>query len=222
MRKIIMTLVIALFAVHCFAQKVRLGITASPMLSWTKPDKSFSKGKMRGGLEYGLVTDIALNDDGNYNISTGLILSVTGGNIEGPSGLNMNARFKLQYITLPILLKLKTDRFKDNFAFYGTFGVLNGFRYSAKADVELNGQEIFSNESITKKNNPAIFKSTLYNFSLQAGAGIEYYVSDKTSIVGGLFYNHGFIPVIKYEPGGTSLNLKATLSNLGLRLGVMF
>src|SRR5690606_31932804 len=121
MRKII------LFSVFTFvmlgfasAQKVRLGLTASPTITWMKPDKFYSSGKVRAGFEYGLLTDIAMNDDGNYNISTGILLSINGGNATLPL---TNIKFQVQYVSLPLLLKLKTHRFgSDKFAAYGQFG----------------------------------------------------------------------------------------------------
>jgi hypothetical protein len=50
------------------------------------------------------------------------------------------------------------------------------------------------------------------------GGGAEYYVSDRTSILLGLYYNHGFLAVLKENSTGS----EATLSNLGLRMGIMF
>lgn len=215
-------LVLVLTIIHCysFAQdKFRLGLHVSPTLGWTKPDNGFSTGKVRAGVEYGLITDFAFNDNGNYSLSTGVSLAVTGGNIEGP--LNSNAQFKLQYVTIPILLKLKTDQFKDKFAVYGKFGLLNSFRYASKSTIEAGGITFFENENINKKDNGTGFYSTLFNFSLQAGAGVEYYISDNTSLLMGVFYNRGFIPAVKQNIPGDD-DARMILNNFGLRLGVMF
>jgi len=230
MRKIIVVLIVVAFSFNAFSQsqKFRLGLTASPMLTWTKPDKAFDKGKLRMGFEYGLITDIGFNDEGNYGLSTGLMLSLSGGNIEGPlqtSSLALPAptivTSKLQYISIPLLLKLKTNKINDKIAVYGKFGTLQSFRYRAKADFK-NGIDEETGVNIAKKtnsiDNPSTVKSKLFNFSVQVGAGIEYYVSERTSIVTGIFYNHGFISVLKED----LTRSESTMSNLGLRLGVMF
>lgn len=222
-------LIVVAFTLNAFAQeRFRLGLTASPMLTWTKPDRAFDKGKMRMGFEYGLITDIGFNDDGNYGISTGILLSLAGGNIEGPlqtpslaipSATTVTA--KLQYVSLPLLLKLKTNKINDKISVYGKFGTLQSFRYRAKADI-VNGIDEETGVNIAKKtnsiDNPSTVKSKLFNFSVQVGAGIEYYVSERTSIITGIYYNHGFIPVLKED----ITRSEATMSNLGLRLGVMF
>jgi hypothetical protein len=219
MRKIAVMLIVVLAVVQANAQKVRLGLHASPQLTWLKPDRSFDKGKVRAGFEYGLITDIAFNDDANYGISTGVNLSLTGGNIEGP--LNTNVKAKLQYVSIPVLLKLRTNKINDKWAVYGKFGTLVSFRYKAKADI-INGIDEDTGINIAKKinttDNPSTIKSTLFNFSLQVGSGVEYYVSDRTSILLGLYYNHGFLSVLNEKNTGSD----ATLSNLGLRMGIMF
>ncbi len=230
MREIIAVLIVLTFSYNSYSQseKFRLGLTASPMLTWTKPDKAFDKGKIRMGFEYGLITDISFNDEGNYGLSTGILLSLAGGNIEGPlqtASLALPAATaitaKLQYISIPLLLKLKTNKINDKISVYGKFGTLQSFRYRAKADFE-NAIDEETGVNIAKKtksiDNASTVKSKLFNFSVQVGAGIEYYVSDRTSIITGIYYNHGFIPVLKEDVTRS----EATMSNLGLRLGVMF
>jgi hypothetical protein len=219
MRKIVVLLIVALFSFQAMAQKVRLGLHASPQLTWLKPDRNFDKGKIRAGFEYGLITDIAFNDDANYGISTGVNLSLTGGNIEGP--LNTNVKAKLQYVSIPVLLKLRTNKINDKWAVYGKFGTLASFRYKARGDIKtfagtLDGANLA--KKINTTDNPSTIKSTLFNFSLQVGSGVEYFVSDRTSIMLGLYYNHGFLSVLNEKNSGS----EATLSNLGLRMGIMF
>lgn len=228
MRKIVVLLIVALFSFQAMAQKVRLGLHASPQITWLKADRSFDKGKVRAGFEYGLITDIAFNDDANYGISTGVTLSLTGGNITGPlqtpslavpSTTKVTA--KLQYVSIPILLKLRINKINDKWAVYGKFGTLVSFRYKARGDIQtfagdLEGANLA--KKINTTDNQSTIKSTLFNFSLQVGSGVEYYVSDRTSILLGLYYNHGFLSVLNEKNTGS----EATLSNLGLRMGIMF
>jgi len=221
MRKIILLTLIGISFLNVAAQKkFRMGLTTSPMLTWAKPkDNSVDKGKIRGGFQYGLIIDYMFQEDGNYGITTGILFSMEGGNLEPPLA-NSNIRLKYQYAQLPIALKLRTDRFaNDKIAVYGNFGGTNGFRISSKADIKLGGVEYAEDENINKETNfgTYVVKSKLYNFQLLAGAGIEYFLSENTSLIGGLFYQHGFTNIIK-----DNRDSKAILSNLGLRIGLMF
>jgi hypothetical protein len=223
MRKIILVSLFGFFCLNVFAQKkFRMGLTTSPMLSWSKPStNNVEKGKMRAGFEYGLMVDYMFNDDANYGLFTGLLFSIEGSNLEpAPANIDNNIRLKYQYVKLPIALKLRTDRFAgDKIAVYGNFGGLNGFRIASKADVTVAGVDVAEDQNINKNFSFGTYtvKSRVYNFQLMAGAGIEFFVSENTSILAGFFYNHGFANVIK-----DSFSNKATLSNFGLRAGVMF
>lgn len=133
---------------------------------------------------------------------------------------NNSLRLKYQYVQIPVALKLRTDRFADDqLAIYGNFGLSNNFRIASKADIIINGTSMAENESINKKftAGPYHIKSRLYDFSLLAGAGIEFFITENTSLIGGVVYNHGFTNIIKDNTGN-----KVTLSNIGLRLGLMF
>jgi hypothetical protein len=224
MRKIILFLIVIIATGNVYAQRsFRLGLSASPMISWTKPNnKNADKGKVRAGFEYGLIADYMFNDDGNYGMSSGILFSIEGGNVEPivPFVANNNVRLKYQYIQIPLALKLRTDRFaNDKIAVYGNFGGSNNFRIASKADVKIGGITIAENENINKTTSFGTYdvKSRVYDFSLLAGGGIEYFISENTSIIAGFFYNHGFTNIIK-----DNANNKISLSNFGLRAGVMF
>src|SRR5687767_11781657 len=72
---------IVLVTTSCFGQaQFRFGLTANPLLSWMKAEEStIEKGKMRGGFEYGFMTDIDFTE--NYILATGITVTIAGGNL---------------------------------------------------------------------------------------------------------------------------------------------
>lgn len=220
MKKNITALFFILSTYALVAQSVKFGFNTSPLLSWTNPNKGLNNGKIRAGFEYGLITDFYFNDDAKYGISSGMFFSIVGGNIQANGNSNLKA--KLQYVNIPALLKFQTDKLNDKIAIYGNFGFINSFRFRARGDFKSSGgfsaNDVNIAKSTSSNGNPTTIKSNLYNFSLHIGSGIEYYLTDKTSVILGLFYTHGFANVVKEK----NTNAKAQLSNIGLRTGLMF
>ena len=217
-----------------FAQtELRFGFTANPLLSWMKPESAeIDKGKMRAGIEYGLISDI--NFSPNYILSSGITVSVGGGNLNysaayadsflfrfpGDTLFNgeTDVRLKLQYINLPLVFKMRTNEIGP-LKYYGAFGVIPAFRFKARADAEVNDSLVFDNLNIVKRKNQTddVFRSTVFNISLHVEAGIEFPFSDRTSLIAGVFYRNGFVNSLK--DGDED---KIMLNNLGLRIGVIF
>jgi len=207
----------------------QFGLMANPLLSWMKAESSeIEKGSIRGGLEYGLMMDI--NFTGKYILATGISATLAGGNLIYTDSIltrypgdslffgDVSARFKLQSLNLPLVFKMRTRQI-GIFRYYGGLGLIPAFRFKARADAEANGIRIFDNDNIVKNKDQTggVFQSTFFNLCLHAEAGIEYPFSDNTSLVAGIFYRHGFVNVLK--DGDED---RVSLSNLGLRLGVIF
>lgn len=210
---------------------VQFGLNANPMLSWMKADASeIEKGKMRGAFEFGLKSDINFTE--NYILSTGISLMLGGGNLDYTDSILMrlyqndtarfagttNTTFKLQYINIPLIFKMRTNEI-GKFRYYGGIGIIPAFRYKARVDAENNGTQIFENENIVKNKDQTdgVFQSTVFNLSLHVEAGMEFPFSEKTALVVGIFYRNGFVNVV--EDGDED---KVALHNLGLRLGILF
>lgn len=210
---------------------VQFGLNANPMLSWMKADAAeIEKGKMRGAFEFGLQSDINFTE--NYILSTGISLTLAGGNLDYTDSMLMrlyrndtarfagttNTTFKLQYITIPLIFKMRTNEI-GKFRYYGGLGIVPGFRYKARVDAENSGTQIFENENIVKNKDQTdgVFQSTVFNFSLHVEGGIEFPFNDKTALVVGIFYRNGFVNVV--DDGDED---KIALHNLGLRVGILF
>lgn len=214
----------------CFGQPdLRFGFTANPLISWMNPEASeIEKGKVRGGIEYGFITDINFSE--NYILATGITVTLSGGNLVYTNSVLMrnstdtlfagdvNARFKLHYINLPVVFKMRTNQI-GKFRYYGGLGLVMSFRYKARVDAEANGVQIFENDNIVKNKDQTdgVFESLIFDLALHVEGGIEYPFSEKTALVAGVFYRNGFVNVL------SDFNEdKISLNNLGLRIGVLF
>lgn len=212
-----------LVTTSCFGQtQFRFGLTASPLLSWMKAEESaIERGKMRGGFEYGFMTDIDFTE--NYILATGITVTIAGGNLIYSDSLlpfngDVEATFKLQYLNLPVVFKMRTNEI-GKFKYYGGLGLVPAFRFKARLDANDDDGVIFDNENIVKNKDQTggVLESLVFNLSLHVEGGIEFPFSEKTALVAGIFYRNGFVNVLKDQNED-----KISLNNLGLRIGVIF
>jgi opacity protein-like surface antigen len=134
---------------------------------------------------------------------------VTQNNASGPdSQMEILLKYKLQYIEVPLTLKLKTVKINE-VRYYGQFGLSNGFMIGAKHDVDItNGM---SEKDVNFKDDIKFYRAGLI-----IGAGAEFEVSGNTSITTGLTFNNGFTDITK-DKGVTVKN-----HYLGINFGVFF
>jgi opacity protein-like surface antigen len=222
MKRTFIGLLLLFFTGSAFAQDssspyygFRLGLTAHPTIGWVKPDIGKSNG-VSLGFSYGLIGDF--NFTQNYSFATGLAVTtvngksteiVTQNNASGPdSQMEILLKYKLQYIEVPLTLKLKTVKINE-VRYYGQFGLSNGFMIGAKHDVDItNGM---SEKDVNFKDDIKFYRAGLI-----IGAGAEFEVSGNTSITTGLTFNNGFTDITK-DKGVTVKN-----HYLGINFGVFF
>lgn len=192
----------------------KLGLTAHPTVGWVKPQVGKSNG-VSLGFSYGVLGDFNFAE--NYSFATGLTITTINGKstevLSASSGGNtqqtaVGLKYKLQYIEVPLTLKLKTETIGD-VRWYGQFGLSNDFKIGAK----LGG------ESVGMADGPAedISESTkFYRAGLILGVGGEFDLKGKTSLMGGLTLNNGFTNIRKGS-GNSMRN-----HYIGLNFGVFF
>ncbi|MEX0813858.1 MAG: porin family protein [Chitinophagales bacterium] len=202
-------------------QKVSIGLMANPIVSWLRIDNgNIERNKAKFGIEYGVLTDIHFTE--NYALSTGLSVMLQGGTMTYTNNSldtlgDTRVKMSLHYINLPLYLKLKTNEM-GYITYYGEFGIINQFRIKGSADAERADPYQFNETvNITKKDNELGIRSQFYNMSLHIGAGIEYSLGTRTKIQAGLFYNNGFVNIIKDNDED-----KIFINNMGLRAAVIF
>ena len=217
MKKYSIVLILLYGFLYVHSQDLRFGVFVDPQLSWLTPDaKNISRDGLRIGIKGGLILDKYFAK--NYAFTTGISISNMGGKLhykdsviletlESEQTLNPEStvEYKLQYVSVPVGLKFKTNEI-GYFTFFAQLGFTPQINIKAKADASDNQ---IDNENISKELN-------LFNLSYFFGGGLEYSLGGNTALIGGIIFNNGFIDVLN------SKNIKETLSFLSLRLGIMF
>lgn len=216
-------------------KNIRFGPEVSPQISWmyTNNNQINSEGN-NFGLKLGLMGEYYFTE--NYALTGGLGLAFNsggtlkhdvGGNLLSRSDLsssNLNdlddgaeIKYSMQYVELPIGLKMKTRQF-GYVSYYAhlpvfTLGILTRSR----------GDIMATNASATNEN---ISPDTrFFNFSWGFGGGAEYSVSPETSLVFGLYYQQSMVDVTRDKGTlrtGEREDSKGTFGIISLRLGVLF
>ena len=223
MRKIILFSLISFFSISSFAQGIRMGLTASPQLSWMKSDAgNVSSDGMQMGFNFGLMTDFFFAE--RYSFSTGVTINNTGGKLVYADSLDFNSngeihklapgasvKYKIQYIDIPMSFRMESNQI-GYFAYYAQFGVTNHFRVGASADIE--------SETVTLNGTGCKDEVALYNMGYNIGLGVDYYFSPNTAVTFGILYTNGFIDVTSNSD--PSVNDNVSLRSITLKLGVLF
>jgi len=205
------------------------GLKVSPALSWFTPsDKTLTNDGSKLGFSYGLITEFGFSK--NYAFSTGLEILNAGGKLSfqdstiynatasGKQTILLDRTYRLRYINIPILLKLKTNQIGP-MTYFGQFGFDASFKWKATGDdhVSLNGLENTSSFDISKDVN-------FIRLALNVGLGAEYNLAGTTSLVFSINYNNGFTNTLRKDSKLTSTTLKqsAVFNYVGLTVGVLF
>lgn len=213
MRKLILILIIGLFLPvisKAQDQKFHFGFKITPSMAWIKPDqKNLEREGYRLGFVYGLQTEFRLSD--NYAFATGAQVAYRGGKLSIDGGTdslgnnlpNESVAFKIQYVEIPLTVKLLTNQI-NKVRYFGQFGFAPGMQIRAL-------KEIGSEDKINAKDDINFF-----NVNMIIGAGIEYEISGSTVAFGGIEFSNGFVDVIDGDEG------KGFSNYLGLNIGILF
>ncbi len=178
---------------HAQDKSTRLGLQLCPNMGWFKTDeKGIDNDGTRLGFRFGLLGDFQLGANANYFFSTGAFLNNVGAkqkstvsftdSLGAISTVSSTGEVKLQYVEIPITIKLKTNEI-GYITYFGQIGFDAGLRVAAKAKA---GDSEF--EDISDDTN-------LLRMALVVGGGMEYNFSGNTSALVGLKYSNGFTNV---------------------------
>lgn len=174
---------------------LKLGLATYPNFGFIKVEQGKTNGNNLG-FTYGLFGDYAFTD--NYYLATGLLVTSINGNASiidytpyhnAQTSALYDVKLKMRYLEIPVSLKLKTQEVND-LRWFGQFGFTLGARIASKQDVELNNNIIAADASANKS-------TGFFRAGLLVGAGAEYKVFGKSSLVGGLSYNNGLSNIAK-------------------------
>jgi hypothetical protein len=232
--KIIVLVILILLSASISAQpggrplpgtKLTFGIHADPVISWFSSDiDSVRNDGARSGFNFGI--NVYRYFGPNYAISTGINIISAGGRLissattvfDLSSGKdakyitvqpNQAIVYKIQYLTIPIGLKLKTNQI-GYIDFFTDLGVDPKIVIGGKTDIPSNNIE----------NDKAPNEIKTFNISYHIMAGIEYAIGGNTAIVLGLGFDNNFADIT--EDNGNQFKDKISHKMLSIRLGINF
>lgn len=211
----------------------RFGLKVAPNVGWISPDSDdYLREGSVAGFSWGFISDFAITE--NYYVGTGFNISYLNGKYAYPHMISepvtdttsidytgtMMRKTKLRYIDLPVTLKMKTNKF-DAMQVYGQIGFSLGFNIKAKAEDNFSYQveDVYMNQDDEIDISDDV---TFLKGSLVLGGGIEYYIDNSTSIVGGITYYNGISNILKGNNEVSGVKQKATPHYIELTLGVIF
>ena len=235
MKKTVFLLAIALLPLAGFSQ-FKLGIKIDPNISlsrlaYTAETKSFSdltgSGKAKAKLNLGIFADIPIMNHIDFNVglgwgnnNIGFELNYVADDTTTNAFSTQNMQFALQYLNLPVSLKLYTNDISSTMKIYVNVGTKLGFRLDEKQQEELNDYQaaLVGDKVFTK----------WFDSSLIMGAGVEMKVGSSNIAFAGLEYERGLANVVgkEYlEIDGASIDkstLEAFNDQIKLVLGFKF
>lgn len=222
MRKIVLLAALLMIVAFSQAQGVRMGLSASPQLSWFKSDAAGVQSDGAGfGFNFGLQTDFFFAE--RYSFSTGLYINNSTASLKYSDSIAFKAnqetyvmpngasiKYRIQYIDIPLSFRMESNQI-GYFVYYGQFGLTNHIRVGASANI--SSADIDDVNGVGCKDEVAF-----YNMGYNVGVGANYYFSKNTALTFGILYTNGFIDVTTNE----SISDNAFLRSLTLKIGVLF
>lgn len=197
MKKITL-LVLFLVAGFTSMAQVEIGLMVSPTISsprFIAEDKyNFNNEGGKLGLGVGVIADYFFAQ--NYAFSTGLVYRSKGGEISyrytrDDNGTTITTEGKddnsLQYIELPISLKLFTNEIAPGTILYFQVGGSLNTKVSAK----VNEEKVINGDKVSKRFN-------IFETDAILGAGAEFQMGESTKLFTGLTYHRGLSNIDDY------------------------
>ena len=210
-------LFLLIFPTALMAQSLRFSLLADPQFSWMVSDtKEISSSGAVPGINAGLGMDYYFAD--NYAFSTGVTINNIGGKLQYSdtlefrisSGLRLiparnTVSYNLQYITVPIGLKFKTNEIGYT-TFFTNLGV--------SPMVNIRTRVSDSSGALDRDNIED--EIMLFNMNYFINLGVQYSLGGSAAIIGGLGYSSGFVDVTSRAADAININ------TFTIKLGILF
>lgn len=196
---------------------IRFSVHLDPQFAWlnsddnsVKPDGSIFH------MQVGLHMDYFFAP--NYAFSMGLGINNLGGNLSYadstdfyskgeilPVAPNQGVKLNLQYLDIPLGLKLKSEELG-----YATFFLQLGFNPM----ISLNAKATSEDGTLDKHD----IQESVHRFNLgyHAGLGVEYQLGGNTALIGGLRWSAGLTDVTDNDQANVKTNV------VSIHLGILF
>lgn len=227
-----------LFSISAFAQGFKLGLRFAPNIAMNSVEDKltdnvdFSNDGVAVRYSAGVIGDFFFAE--NYAFSTGFWFTVKRSGVKANRtdttiGGTHHVVSNLQYVQLPISLKMYTNEIADDIKMYfqvgSTFGIKTGEKQT-KFDpkVGATGNNV---PEIKKPDNPNGYSSLELGLLLAAGAELR--MGENTSLFGGISFNRELVNSISKkgpfnypEPGNMRNQMANINSLLSLEVGLKF
>jgi len=228
-RQIIFIALLCFFtgAPSAYAQykSVVMGVRVTPNFGWFRVDTDgYNSEGIVPGIGWGLTADFYFAE--NYAIASGFNVNFINAKLSYPDvqafqdGI-MTRKYRLKYIEIPVLVKMKTNDIGD-FRFFGQLGLQPGVRIGSK------GKDTFTSNSTPYFTNKTDWhgidsETNLFRISMVVGGGIEYPIDNSTALVAGINFVNGLSDVLKGKNAlDNSIKHKAIPNMLELSVGIVF
>jgi len=214
---VIITFLGAILSLNAQTTRVKFNVEVDPQFAWFSSDEETVEPD--GSIFHvhaGLNMDFYFAE--NYAFVLGVGINNLGGNLlyadstefssKGETILvepNQSVKLNLQYIDIPIGLKLKTEELG-----YATYFLQLGFNPM----INLNAKASSEDASFDKVD----IKESINSFYLgyHVGLGVEYKLGGSTALIGGVRWSSGFTDVTDNDRANVTLNA------LSIHLGILF
>lgn len=239
-------IVIALFFFWGFQQlglaqegDLRFGFQLSPSFSWMNTnDTRINRSGTNLGMKLGMLAEYYFRE--NYAFSTGIgfafnhggtLLFEYGGSYWKNSNLGssldtlpdgVKLKYNLQFVEIPATIKMRTREF-GYMRYFLEPGITIGLRSQARGSITGRGIGDQADKFDIRRDVNGL------NLAWGIGGGVEYSLTETTSLVAGLGFQVGFADITEdkgtvFDPdrGNQLENSKGKVSALTLKLGLMF
>lgn len=221
MKKSVFAFLLILLTCPAFAQW-EIGIKITPSIATNRviAPKNFEFKSLNAKPHFGggVMADYFFRE--NYAFSTGLIYNTRGAGVSyldpnGTASQRKSDEFAIQYLEIPLTLKLFTNEVAPDMHLYFQAGGSLDPRITAK----VNHEKLANNdEKYTRHFN-------IMDISVLLGTGVELQLGESTKAFGGLSYHRGLIDIDNfYENRGQFNNNNIAIKNayVALDLGLKF
>ena len=217
MKKLSLVLMFLCFGLSASAQ-MEIGVQLSPNIAGNRfiAEDAYNfrnSNNLRFGV--GVIADYFFSQ--NYAISTGLIYRTKGGKItyshnNGTATTSGSDNISIQYIQLPVTLKLFTNEIAPGTILY----VQVGTALNTKVAAEINDRKIINNEKMIKRFN-------IFEVDAILGTGVEFTLGQSTKLLAGISYHRGLTDIDDYyEDLFNDKNISVKNNVINLDFGVKF